>query len=77
MDIRLFRIYDKYDFEIGFGVYNVINGKCVLKMNTYPLYIDLSNLGETFRLCDSIVWCCLKGSVWHGHEEMNVRVRFR
>ena len=71
--MRLFRIFDEDDSEIGFGVYNWRRGRWVVSMlgdsRKYRIFFIADSV---LKLGNSFLWCCSGAKAWHGHEDMNV-----
>lgn len=71
MDVRLFRLYDEDDNEIGIGVYNVRKMKSVVCMpGKFARYMTFFIMDLVLQYANSFVWCCPNEQSWHGHEDM-------
>lgn len=85
ISMRLFRLCDEDDKEIGFGIYNPSRGISVVSMpGGFPeMPVSFASTGYgVFYLMDSVLmlahsfsWCCPHADFWYGHEKMNDYVK--
>ena len=71
MKVRLFRLYDENEQEIGFGLYQQANQRAVFCHRDFRGYTVEENIGAILLHAHAFIWCCPNAKAWHGHAVMN------